>query len=438
LAKISLQALTVALLLLAGCRQARQVSPEAAAWQAVDRDPAETGRDAGRWPCWRGPGSQGIAPAGTPPVHFGPTQSVRWKAAVSGQGHSSPVVWDGRVLLTTALPKTDPPTLAVLCLDRNDGRLLWQTEVGAARGPTHPKNGHASATVATDGTHVLAFFGSTGLFCLDLNGKQLWKADLGTLDHKWGTASSPLLSGDLAVQLCDSETTAFLVAMDKTTGREVWRTARQSTECWSTPVAATVTENGRQRTEILVNGGGEGGQGSVVAYSPDDGRELWRVSGTTELVTPTILLAGGLAFSVSGRNGPIFAVRPGGSGDVSAGRVAWRIRRGGPYIPSGVVYRNRLYLVSDAGVLSCYNAGNGELLWRARLRGVFSASLVAAAGRIYATSEQGTVYVVLAADLFAQLAANPMNERCLATPAVAGDALLVRTAGHVYCLASEP
>jgi outer membrane protein assembly factor BamB len=358
---------------------------------------------------------------------------------VPGEGNSSPVVWDDSVLLTTALTEDDPPQLAVVCYDRSDGTLRWRAGVGRAEGQTHSKNGYASATVATDGRAVFAFFGSTGLFCYDLEGEQVWHADLGALDHKWGTASSPVLFADSVIQLCDCAEGSYLAAFDKRTGRPRWRTARSSQGCWTTPVLVDVEAGDKRRVELVVNGGVADGAdgGMVTGYDPDDGRRLWWVRGTKGLVTPTILVGRRLIYSASGRNGPLIAIRPGGRGDVTQTHVVWKYRVGGPYIPSGVLYRNRLYVVGDHGQLSCYNAGDGKTIWRSRLHGSFSASLVAADGRIYATSERGVVYVLAAADSFQLLQKNALGERCLATPAVAGGELFIRTAGSLYCFANQ-
>jgi outer membrane protein assembly factor BamB len=431
---------TLALLLAAvgwlGCRPPVEQAPGAVPLAIAASDPAEDGVAIDRWPGWRGRNGSGIAPGGSPPISFGPTGGYRWKIEVPGEGNSSPVVWDEWVFLTTALDTTDPPTLAILGFRRSDGRLLWQTEVGPARGRTHPKNGYASATVATDGERVFAFFGTTGLFCCDLAGDVLWHAELGDLGHKYGTASSPVLYRDSVIQLCDSENDSYLAAFDKRSGKPIWRTPRPSYACWSTPVLIEARTDSGPRTELVVNGTGSRSRDGrmVIAYDPADGRELWRVRGTTELVAPTPLVSGGLVYSTSGRGGPIIAIRPGGSGDVTQSRVVWKIPREGPYIPSGVAYRNRLFLVGDSRQLVCYNAGSGEPIWTERLRGTFSASLVAADGRIYATSEQGVVYVFRAADSFELLAQNDLDERCIATPAVAGGELLIRTEEHLYCI----
>lgn len=422
-----------------GCRPAMEVSEQAVALPLLDRDPAETSDDAGQWPGWRGPDATGIAPSGSPAIRFSDTEGVRWKTVVPGQGNSSPVVWGDRVLLTSALDDAARTQLAILCFDRGNGRLLWQSRAGPADGRTHVKNGYASASAATDGRRIFVFFGSTGLFCYDFSGKQLWRADLGRLDHQWGTAASPVLYGNTVIQLCDGEQQSYLAAFDQPTGRQVWRAPRASNACWSTPVLVRLRSRAGERTELIVNGTGADRSDDcrVIAYDPADGRELWCVSGTTSLVTPTMLVGGGLVYSTSGRNGPIMAIRPGGSGNVTGSHVVWRASRGGPYIPTGVVYRNRLYLIGDSGWLSCYDAGDGRQIWTARLRGAFSSSLVAADGRIYATSEQGVVYVVAAADSFELLAENPMHARCLATPAVVQGELLIRTEGELYCIAKN-
>jgi outer membrane protein assembly factor BamB len=192
-----------------------------------------------------------------------------------------------------------------------------------------------------------------------------------------------------------------------------------------------------KRQELIVNGTGTdvADGGAVISYDPATGHELWRVIGTTEVVCPTAVFGGGLVVSTSGRNGPIIAIRPGGKGDVTNSNVVWKLSRGGPYVPTGVAYRNRLFTIADGGILSCYNLGNGDEIWRNRLSGTFSASLIAANGYLYATNEYGVVYVVAAGDTFQlPLAANDMQERMMATPAAADNDLFVRTETQLYCI----
>lgn len=387
---------------------------------------------------WRGPSSSGIAPGGSPPIHFGPDEGVRWKTPVPGRGNSSPCVWDDVVLLTTEFEDADPPRFAVIGIDFSSGRILWQTDVPGSEAVTHPKNGRASATVVTDGRRLFASFGRAGLFAFDMRGKQLWRADLGPVEHIWGSASSPVLFEDSVVQQCDYNGSSYIAAFDQATGNELWRTARPSTASWSTPVVVDVGAGEAARKELVVNGtANESGEGLVMAYDPHDGRELWRVSGTTQLVTPTPIVCGDLVYSLSGRNGAIIAIRPGGAGDVTETHVTWKLSSGGPYIPTGIAYRNRLYVLGDAGNLVCYNPGNGASLWSARQRGTFSASLVAADGRLYSCSEQGDVFIFKAADEYRELARNRFGERILATPAIVDGDLLLRTESTLYCFAGD-
>ncbi len=421
--------------LLAGCQPSYQAAEEARPLPLAERDARELRGAPDHWPAWRGPEASGIAPNGSPPIHFGPDHHVRWRVAVPGSGNSSPVVWGDRILLTTALDGMEPPTLAVLCFDRTNGRLLWQSEVGPARGRTHTKNGYASASVVTDGEHVISYFGATGLFCHNMDGVQLWRADLGPISHVWGLAASPVLHGDMVVQLCDNEDDSYLAAFDKRTGRELWRTSRSSRGCWSTPLVQEVSREGGSHFELIVNGGSV--DRCVTAYSPEDGRELWRVEGTTQLVTPTPVESGGLVFCASGRNGPIMAIRPGAADGSDASRVVWKHARGGPYIPTPLAYRNRLFVVTDIGHLTSYNAGNGEALWTERLRGAFTASPVAAAGRLYLVDERGLVRVIATTDHFELLAETDLGETCLATPAIAGGDLIVRTQTSLYCFTAD-
>ena len=385
------------------------------------------------WPGWRGHNASGISNCSHLPVKWNHRRGWRWRVNVEGRGNSSPVVWGDSVILTSDVNGT----LKVHCYSLLDGQSLWSTEAGSISGATHVKNGHASASVVTDGEHVYAFFGSLGLHCFDLQtGSKTWSESLGELDHHWGTASSPVLYEDLVIQMCDSDRNSFLVALNKHDGSEAWRTPRRSHGSWSTPVFVTVERGDRQSVEMIVNGTGTdlSSGGEVIAYDPLLGHELWNVRGTTDIVCPTAIIHDGIIISTSGRRGPIIAIEPGGFGEVTDSHVKWRQPRGGPYVPTGLALDGRLYLAADNGTVSCYDTHSGVRLWRERLDGSFTSSLVAGDGKIYATSEDGVVYVFALGDEFKLLATNAMNERCLATPALAAGNLLIRTESHLFCV----
>jgi outer membrane protein assembly factor BamB len=438
----SRRALTAALLfsLAGGCDAALNKSPQAVSLPAIESDAADASSDGGQWPGWRGPRSAGVATDKGLPIAFGPQAGVRWKVEIPGGGNSSPVVWGDRIYLTAALG-AQPARLVLSAFDRQTGKHVWGTDVAEAAGASHDKNGHASASVVTNGQLIFAFFGSSGLFALDETGRRVWQQSLGPLEHGWGTAASPVLFEDLVIQLADCQSQSSIRAFRQQTGEPVWTTPRESTGCWTTPVLIDVppqaAAGGAARTELIVNGTGtaDGSPGYVISYDPRSGKELWRVRGTTDIVCPTALFAGGLVYSLSGRNGPILAIRPGGTGDVTGSHVVWKTKRGGPYVPTGVAYRNRLYVITDGGVLACHNAGDGTRIWQQRLRGAFTSSLVAGDGRIYATNERGTMFVVAAADEFKLLAENELDERMLATPAISQGELLLRTERHLWCIA---
>jgi outer membrane protein assembly factor BamB len=437
------QALIGLLLVLAfaGCGDRNERSASAMALPSVSHDPLEETQTTQNWPAWRGVNTSGVSSDQSLPVEWTTEKGIRWKQSVPGRGNSSPVVWGDQVLITSALGEAEGSRLVVCSFDRRTGKLQWQADAGQARGSSHNKNGYASASVVTDGQQVFASFGGAGLFAWELaTGRPQWHADLGALQHEWGSASSPVLVGNYVIQLCDSEAESSLKAFDKRDGSPVWSTSRTSTGCWSTPVLVDANDAGGQKLEeLVVNGTGVDGAGSgcIIAYDPGDGHELWKVQGTTGVVCPTAIVGGGLVISTSGRNGPIIAIQPGGAGDVTTSNVVWKHARGGAYVPTGVAYRNRLYALADGGVISCFNLGSGEEIWRERLRGTFTASLVAGDGRIYAVNEYGMVYVMAASDNYQSLATNDMQERTLATPAIAAGDLFLRTESQLYCVAGQ-
>ncbi len=439
----------------------RLPTPAAARTDEV-REPVASPRD---WPTFRGPGATGVADGQHPPTAFDGVKglNLRWKAEIPGVAHSGPIVAGDRVYVTTAVsgdPKAAFKTgqygagttakdftehsWRIYCLDKATGKVLWEREAhrGVPRVDRHEKATQANATPATDGEHVVAVFGSEGLFCYDRDGRRLWERDLGVLDLgafndpdlKWGAGSSPVIYRGLVVVQCDRPKDGYLAAFDVRTGRPVWRTPRDEQPTWGTPGVV----EGPTRAELVVNG-----SHFIRGYDPGTGKELWRLGPNSEITVPTPFAADGLIFVTNGYRPiqPIYAVVPGASGDISPGdkagpgtSVAWATKKGGPYLPTPIVYGPHLYVCTNQGVLTVYEARTGREVYKRRLGGGggYTASPVAADGRIYFTSEDGEVRVVKAGPKFELLAVNPVGEACLATPAVSDGMIFVRGRGTLY------
>lgn len=388
--------------------------------------------DAGKyWPRWRGPSGQGLAGPGDYPDSWSDTQNVLWKVEPPGKGNSSPIIWKDRIFLTAAFD--GGKRRAVLCLSRADGKLLWQTfapetKPEAAQG----KNGYASGTPSTDGERIYAYFGNNGLFCVDVEGKQVWHQSLGEMDAMHGMACSPLLHGEHVIVFQDhrSKSGAFVAAYDKRTGKPVWKTPRQEKVGWGSPIAVRVGDH----DEIIVSS-----ESRVYAYDPSTGKERWSCGGNLVEVTPTPVVGHGLLFCCSGRAGPTLAIRPGGSGDVSKANVAWKVNTASPFIPSPLVYGDYLYMVNDmASVARCFEARTGKLMWQERLgtaaKEGFSASPVAANGKVFFTNDSGETFVLAAGPEFKLMHVNKLNERTLASPALLDGRWYFRTDRHLFCI----
>lgn len=380
-----------------------------------------------QWPRFRGPNGQGDTQAKSLPVTWDKNgKNILWRTKVPGRGNSSPIVWGERIFLTTADPKGSERSL--LCFDRRDGRLLW-SRTAPARPPepgVRDKNGFASATPVTDGERVIAFLGSCGLASYEFDGKLQWTYDALSFRTTHGTGSSPLLYKDLVILVHDqNQTDSVFMALDKRSGKLVWQQKRGRAMGWSTPVVVRVGD----RDELIF-----AGAETVKGYDPLSGKELWSLKGPTYEVVPTIVVGKDLIYSASGRNGPTLGLRPGGSGDVTQTHLAWRTVRGGPHVPSPTLVGNRLYTVNDTGVATCLNAQTGKLIWQARISDTFSASPLHAGGLLYVPSESGVTYVLRAGDKFEMVAKNDLGSPTLASPAVVGQRLLLRTQEELVCI----
>ncbi|MCA9064722.1 MAG: PQQ-binding-like beta-propeller repeat protein [Planctomycetaceae bacterium] len=324
-------------------------------------------------------------------MKWGPDDVV-WRTALPGKGQSSPVIAGDRIFLTSALESGRQRL--VMAVDRSTGALLWSDVAWTgAPEPSHVMNGWASATCVTDGERVYAFFGKGGgLFCYSVDGKKLWQKELGDFEGPWGTAAAPVLVGDLVIQNCDADSNAFLLACHRITGAEVWRTARENARGWSTPVL--IQANGRD--ELVLNG-----NSGVRAYNPATGEELWFCRSFSGRGTPTVTPAGGLLHVVSGLRGDTFAVRPGGSGDVTATHMAWHTaRKSSRDLPSPIVLGEQsLVMDMRRATLAAYDIRTGEEVWMRRIgdaaaTGQFCATPVAWNNTAFFVAETGRTYAI--------------------------------------------
>ena len=395
----------------------------AAAPEDVRLIPAD-GEAAKYWPRWRGPSGQGYVVGTNYTDTWSSTQNVKWRTTVPGLGHSSPIVWKDHLFLTTAT--NDGATVSLLAFQRSTGKPLWQTVVPSS-GVEHvyPKNSRASATPTTDGELIYASFGTHGLAAFDFSGKIVWHRQLGELKNYHGSAGSPVLYKSKSPAAPDriflyqdhdgsSSLRSFVAAFDAKTGKTIWWKDRAETVGWGTPIVIQAGDH----DELVVSS-----QRRVHAYNPDTGDELWSVRGNTFEVIPTPVVGHGLVFVSSGRAGPTFAIKPGGKGDVTTTHVSWTTPRGSPFVPSGMVHGDYLYLVNDMqSILTVLDAKTGTLVYQDRLgeamREGFSASPVAVGNKLFFTNDNGQTFVVEAGSTFKLLRVNELHARVLASPAL--------------------
>jgi outer membrane protein assembly factor BamB len=403
------------------------------------------------WPQFRGPDGQGHATAPDVPLQWSETQNVRWKAPVPGRGWSSPVVSNGRIWVTTATTEDgsgqapaarasgggapralkEEVSLRALAFDLETGRELVNVEVFRVKYPRaiNEKNSRASATPVLDGDRVYVHFGADGTAALTTTGEVVWKAQF-AYESQHGGGGSPIVFGDLLIFNCDGSSDAFVVALDKATGKVRWKTDRRqpADQAYTTPLAIRVGD----KDQIVSVGAYR-----AAAYDPQSGKEIWRVGyadGFSNVPRP--VYGHGLVYIATGFQQPtLIAVRADGTGDVTGSHVAWTLRRAAPLTPSPLLVGDELYIVSDSGIASCLDAKTGTLHWQKRLDGGFSASPLLAAGRIYFLSEQGTATVIKPSKTFEPLATNTIDGITLASIAVSDGNMIIRSERQLYCIA---
>ena len=415
------------------------------------------------WPQWRGPHATGVAPFGDPPVEWSEARNVKWKVAIPGKGSSSPIVWGDRVFVTTAIPtgkKAEPPSegvlsslatrvrrfrmpgidptevqrFAIFAIHRESGKILWQRTLREElpHEGTHLTGSWASSSPVTDGERVYAYFGSRGLYCLDWEGNLVWEKDLGdmTIKLSFGEGSSPFLYGDKIVLTWDHEGPSFTIALDKKTGKELWRASREERTSWASPV---VVEHGG-KPQVVTSA-----THRVRSYDLATGKLLWETTGMTRNAIPSPVASGGMVFVTSGfRGNALLAIRlDGAAGDITdSNSIAWKLDQDTPYAPSPLLYNGALYLLkSNSGILSCFNARTGQEYYRQkRLEGIGNvySSPVGASGRVYVTDREGTTVVLERGPAFKVLGTNQLEDGFDASPAIVDEEIYLRGRRYLY------
>jgi outer membrane protein assembly factor BamB len=430
------------------------------------------------WPQWRGPLANGVAPQADPPLEWSETKNVKWKVKLPGQGTSTPIVWGDRVFILTAIApekkteakpaeptanavagapgggggrrgggggfgRGEKPTeiheFAVLCLDRKSGKILWQKtpKQEVPHEGHHQDHGFASASPVTDGEVVLAYFGSRGLHCYDMDGNLKWSKDFGDMITRagFGEGASPALHGDIVVVNWDDETeNDFIIALDKRTGKELWKNARSEPTGWSTPL---IIEHGG-KAQVIVSA-----TGKIRSYDLTSGKELWSCGGLGSNPIPTPVVGGDTVYVMSGHREPkLLAITLGGTGDLTGtDAVKWSYNKGTPYVPSPVLIGDSLYFISgNTGKLSCFDAKTGQPRFEVeQIEGIFGtyASLVTAKDRLYVLGREGKCAVLKPGPKVEILASNKLDDRTDASVALVGKELFIRGKESLYCIA-EP
>jgi len=385
------------------------------------------------WPAWRGPRGDGTSLEKNVPVRWSGTENVVWKVPVPGKGHASPMVWADRIFVVTALPAKEHRLL--LCLDRSSGKMLWQRVVlEAPLERINKLNSHASSTPATDGEKVyVSFLDRDKMFiaAYDFNGKKVWDARPGEFSSIHGYCSSPVLWKDKVIVNGDHDGPAYIVALDRSTGKTIWKTARPNeTRSYCTPIIRHIDG----RNQLILSG-----SKCVASYDPDSGKQHWIIDGPTEQFVASLVYNGELLFMTCGfPKRFIQAIRPDGQGNVTATHVTWHTDRDCSYVPSPITSGPYFLVVSDSGVATSLDAETGKSIWRHRLGVKHSASLVSANGLVYFLSDKGVMTVVKPGPEFDVVAQNELGENTYASPAISEGMMFLRGAEHLYCIGTAP
>jgi len=411
-----------------------------------------------QWPQFRGYRGAGILDqAGTPTTwNPGTKENILWDIPIPGLAHSSPVIWEDKIFLTTAVSSSRQDSLKiglygdtdmsqdqsihdfnVYCIDKKTGKIIWENLAcqGIPKERRHTKSTFANPTPATDGKYLVVSFGANGLYCYDLDGRLIWKKDLGKLatgpfdenGTEWGFSSSPVIHKDRIIVQADLLSNSFLAVYDLKTGGEIWKVNREEISSWGSPAIY----EGKEKTQIILNG-----YPHMKSYDFETGREIWKLSGVGDAPAPTAIVANDLIYlnSAHGKSQPIVAIRPTASGDLTLGdtvtgseHIAWMLKRGGAYMATLLVCGENLYNMQINGLLTVLDPLSGKVRYKQNIGKTFSASPVASDGKIYLTAETGEVYVLQDGPEYKLLAENNMGDPCMATPAISKGMLVFRT-----------
>ena len=423
------------------------------------------------WPQWRGPSSDGLSESLNLPVRWSRNENIVWKAPLEGLGVSSPIIWEDRIFVTSqrgqvpipqvaypqlarddqelvqkekpigalrsdSSPESDEVYLIVEAFRLTDGKRLWKytTRATGEFPALHEKHNLATPTPVTDGNHVFAWFGTGQVLALDMDGQLLWTRHIGKeyapFTTQWGHGSSPTLYNDLLLLLCDHTEDSFLLALDKATGKERWKVDRGKDHIsHATPLVIRTPK----RDELIINSSER-----IDAYNPADGTLLWYAGKWRQTPIPTPVFHNGIVFMIRGyRNSDFLAIRPGGQGDVTSENILWRSAGGASYVPSILYYKDLLYVTNEVGIVTCADAETGKTVWKKRLGGIFFSSPVAGDGKAYMTSETGETFVLQAGREPIVLSTNNLDERIIASPAISGGRLYIRSDGNLFCIGNH-
>lgn len=384
------------------------------------------------WPGWRGPRGDGTSLETQVPVHWSATEHIQWKVPIPGKGHASPIVWEDRIFLVTAIAETKQRML--LCIAAKSGDILWQKEViTVPLERINSLNSYASSTPATDGNRIyVTFLDGNQMYvaAYDFDGNRIWETRPGVFSSMHGYCTSVVLWKDKVILNGDHDGPAYLVALDATTGKQIWKTDRPNkTRSYCPPLIRTI--DGRNQMVLS-------GSKCVASYDPDTGAQHWIIDGPTEQYVASLVYNGKYCFMTCGYpDRYMFAIRPDGSGNVTKTHVVWQTTEDCSYVPSPIAFGNYFLVVSDTGVASCLEAATGRLVWRQRMGDRHSASLVSANGLVYFLSDKGVMTVVRPGEKFEEVAKNDLGEETNASPAISNGRMFLRGDKHVFCITPE-